>query len=115
MLWALHLSGYFGGVWLRGALDRAQPGTSAVANVHNAPTEGNFRSTVATATKGNDAARAGDDAAVLAYNEASLFADAAAEPGIAGNGLSQGFGYNQGYLLQILEKPPEGLTTPAQY
>lgn len=112
LLGLFHLSGYFGGVWLRGAIDRAQPGTSAIANLRTAPTEDGFRSSVADAQAALDAAEAGGDA-LIAYNEQSLFPQG--EGGFTGDGLAQGFGYNQGYMLQILEAPPSGLTTPDRY
>lgn len=110
----LYVSGYFGGVWLRGAIDRAQPGTSALANVRTAPSQDELTETVALARAALDAAAGTDDEA-LAHAEASLFPRPGTEAGFTGDGLAQGFGYNQGYLLQILEAPPEGLQTPPEY
>ncbi|GIU90658.1 MAG: hypothetical protein KatS3mg010_1757 [Acidimicrobiia bacterium] len=110
----LYVSGYFGGVWLRGAIDRAQPGTSALANVRTTPSQEDFAETIELARTALDAATGPDDEA-LAYAEASLFPRPGVEAGFAGDGLAQGFGYNQGYLLQILEAPPAGLETPRDH
>jgi hypothetical protein len=50
---------------------------------------------------------------VLAENEASLFdAPDPLDPDQIRPGLVDSFGYNQGYLLQIVERPPSGLATP---
>jgi hypothetical protein len=99
-LWVLHLSGYFGGVWLRREIVSAQP-DSFIANIGSTPTEADFLAEVESVRPATVAARAVDDAEVLAYLEA-IFLE-----------LVDGFGYNKGYLLQILEVPPEGLSSPA--
>jgi hypothetical protein len=50
---------------------------------------------------------------VLAYNEASLYDQPNPEnPDVPVRGLVDLFGYNEGYMLQIAEKPPAGLVTP---
>jgi hypothetical protein len=53
---------------------------------------------------------------VLEYAATSLFD----QPPAAGSaqpqrGLIDTFGYNEGYLLQIVDEPPGGLTTPADF
>ena len=112
-LWLFHLSGYYGGVWLRGELV-ASGHNALIANVNLPPSEEQFVEQVARARQILDAAT-GDD--VLAYNEASLYdtPDPASSEVAAQPGLVDSFGYNQGYLLQIVEKPPAGLTTPPDF
>lgn len=109
LLWLFHVSGYFGGAWLRDQIDRAQP-DSALAGIHVPPTEEDFMATVATAGEGIDAAAA-DDSTVLDHVEGALFVPEGDDTG----GLIDTFGYNQGYMLEILESPPEGLATPDEY
>lgn len=112
LLWLLHLSGYFGGRWLRGEIAAAQPDAPLV-QFSVEPDEAGFAETLAKAALGLDAA-AGDDPMVLAYAEASLFPTGDdAEQTVAG--LVDSFGYNQGYMLEILASPPDGLTTPDRY
>ena len=101
-LWLFHLSGYYGGVWLRGEL-AASGHNSLLASVSLPPTEEQFTTDVGRCESILEAA-AGRD--VLAYNERSLFDE---------SGLVDTFGYNQGYLLQIVEKPPAGLSAPADF
>jgi hypothetical protein len=110
-LWLFHLSGYFGGVWLRGELVRTGKNT-AVAGYSDPQDESGFRAEVAKADAAL-AAAAGPPAGVLEYGETSLFD----QPPAVGStqpqrGLVDTFGYNEGYLLQIVDAPPEGLTTP---
>jgi hypothetical protein len=97
----LYLSGYFGGVWLRGAIERAQPGASQLSGVQIAPTEEGFRSMLDDARGGVDAGRSG--ASALAYCAGRLGA------------LAQSLGYNRGYYLEIVERPPAGLVAPESY
>ena len=101
-LWVFHLSGYFGGVWLRDELARSGH-NEAIAGFSVNPSEDAFVEETERAARALTAAAAGDDE-VLAYAETSLFD--------AEHGLVDNFGYNEGYLLQIVEKPPDGLTTP---
>jgi hypothetical protein len=102
-LWLMHLAGYFGGVWLRtefvnagvprGAFPVAQASFAAVVTRINAAL----------------AAFNGDDAVALAYAEASL-------RGANLQGLTDSFGYNSGYLDQILTgAKPTNVTAPAGY
>jgi hypothetical protein len=114
LIWVLHLSGYFGGRWLRREIATAQP-QALLVSFSVDPTETTFRATEGRAATALDAAAA-DDAALLAYADASLF-DSPPPPGADDpvRGLADSFGYNQGYMLQILEAPPEGLETPARY
>jgi len=109
-LWLFHLSGYYGGVWLRGELLRSGH-NRMMENVNLPLTPERFNDAVADA-QATFARAAGDD--VLSYNDESLFDRVdPANPGVPQRGLVDLFGYNEGYLLQIIEKPPAGLTTPA--
>jgi hypothetical protein len=110
-LWMLHLSGYFGGVWLRAVLDRAQPGAHAVAGLSVVADERTFLAELAPADAALGAATDFDDE-VMALIAASLFPVGA---GGAVDGLVDSFGYNLGYLLEILDTPPEGLVTPERF
>ena len=110
LLWIFYLSGYYGGVWLRGEIDAAQP-ASQLAGVAIPPGEDGFRAMVAKAREACEASR-GSDERVVAYCEASLFPSGAV--GVT-DGLVENFGYNLGYLLEILESPPAGLRTPEAY
>jgi hypothetical protein len=114
LIWVLHLSGYFGGRWLRREIAAAQP-QALLVSFSVEPTETTFRATEGRARTALDAA-ADDDTALLAYADASLF-DSPPPPGSDDpvRGLADSFGYNQGYMLQILEAPPAGLETPARY
>jgi hypothetical protein len=114
LIWVLHLSGYFGGRWLRREIATAQP-QALLVSFSVDPTETTFRATEGRARAALDAAAA-DDPALLAYADASLF-DSPPPPGSDDpvRGLADSFGYNQGYMLQILEAPPAGLETPARY
>jgi hypothetical protein len=108
-LWLFHLSGYYGGIWLRGEL--VESGHNAmIANVNLPPSEEQFAEQVGRASGILDAA---GGPAVLADAEGSLFdAPDPLHPDQVQPGLVDSFGYNQGYLLQIAERPPAGLTTP---
>lgn len=114
LIWVLYLSGYFGGRWLRGEIATAQPNAPVIA-VSVEPSENTFRAGEGRAQQALDAA-AGPDAALLDYAESSMF-DLPPPPGSTNpiRGLTDNFGYNQGYMLEILEAPPEGLATPDQY
>jgi hypothetical protein len=108
-LWLYHLSGYFGGIWLRSELLRSGH-NQMMANVNLPPTAEQFTDEVGEAQRILDRAF-GDD--VLAYNRESLFDQPNADiPDAPLRGLADLFGYNEGYLLQIAEKPPRGLVTP---
>lgn len=110
-LWLFHLSGYFGGVWLRAELVRTGKNPT-IAGFSTAQSQQAFSTQAARAQRIVDAA-SGPESGVLAYNQASLFDQPdPADPARPQRGLADTFGYNQGYLLQIAEKPPEGLTTP---
>jgi hypothetical protein len=111
LLYVFHLSGYFGGVWLRGEIERAQP-DSRLAGIALPPTEEGFRSGVERAATELSALTLRDDE-LLSHTRAGLLpsGDAVALT----DGLVENFGYNQGYMLEILERPPEGLSPPARY
>jgi hypothetical protein len=109
-LWLYHLSGYYGGLWLRGELLKSGH-NRMIENVNLPPTEEQFIAEVGDAKTILDRA-AGSD--VLSYSEESLYdqpnPDNEQTPI---RGLVDLFGYNEGYMLQIAEKPPAGLVTPA--
>lgn len=114
LIWVMFLSGYFGGRWLRAEIARAQPDAPLVG-FSVEPSEETFRAGEALAQAALTAASGTGDA-LLAYADASLVD----QPPPAGSqnpirGLTDNFGYNQGYMLEILESPPEGLETPARY
>jgi hypothetical protein len=113
-LWLFHLSGYFGGVWLRSELVRTGKNT-AVAGYSDPQDEAGFEAEVARADAALDAA-SGAASGVLEYAQTSLF-DQPPAPGSTApqRGLVDTFGYNEGYLLQIVDEPPEGLTAPADF
>lgn len=103
LLWLMHLAGYFGGVWLRTAFVNAGVPRQAFP-----VSEASFTGVV-DRINGARAAFQGGDAGVLAYAEASLR---------GGNlqGLTDNFGYNAGYLDQILTgAKPTNVTAPAGY
>jgi hypothetical protein len=101
----LYLSGFFGGVWLKKALD---PG-AARALISGGPVQGlspetDVFSLLASVTGAlNETARAGEPDAIrkLLLNSLDAFLYL--------------YGYNLGYLESILERPPEGVTPPAGY
>lgn len=104
-LWVFHLSGYFGGVWLRDELARSGH-NEAIAGFSVTPSEEAFTEETDRAAR-SLAAAAATRSELLSATEASLF-----DPE---HGLVDTFGYNQGYLLQIVEAPPAGLATPADF
>jgi len=112
--WLLHVSGYFGGRWLRGEIAAAQPDAPLVG-FSRAPTIEGFATTMARAQQGVDAAGA-DDLAAVAFARSSLLDGPPSEPGGAPvPGLTDSFGYNAGYNLEILSSPPAGLQASARY
>ena len=111
--WLLHLSGYFGGRWLRGEIAAAQPDAPLVG-FSMAPTAEAHEATMARARRSIEAASS-DDGAALAFARASLLDTDPTEPGGPPvPGLADSFGYNAGYNLEILASPPAGVDpTPA--
>jgi hypothetical protein len=97
-LWVMHLSGYFGGVWLRREIARALP-DAPLLGVDITPDAAVFEE-LTSAQADALAALAGDDAQALEYSAAQ------SAPQL------DGYGYNHGYLVEILEAPPAGLTSP---
>lgn len=69
-LWLMHVSGYFGGVWLRAEIRRAQPG-GMLEQAGQVPTQEAFAATLERAGQGLAAAQE-DDAAALAQIEGVL-------------------------------------------
>ena len=103
LLWLMHLAGYFGGVWLRTAFVNAGVVRGAFP-VSAASFNGVVARINAAVTAFN-----GDDAGALAYAEASL-------RGANLQGLTDSYGYNAGYLDQILTgAKPTNVTAPAGY
>ena len=90
----MHRSGFFGGTWLRAEILRAQP-ESFLAAASQPASPSRVQPIALRAAAGLDAAN-GQESEVLGYLDARL------------PELVTGFGYNQGYLLQIVEAPPEG-------
>ena len=114
LLWLMYLSGYFGGRWLRGEIARAQPDAPLIS-FSMAPTEAGFQDMMARAQSGLDAAAA-DDRTVLDYARSSLLDEPPATEGAEpARGLTDNFGYNLGYMLEILEAPPVGLHSGPEY
>jgi hypothetical protein len=108
-LWLYHLSGYYGGLWLRGELLKSGH-NRMIENVNLPPTEEQFTAEIGDAQKILDRAAGAD---VLSYNEQSLFDQPNPDnENLPIRGLVDTFGYNEGYMLQIAEKPPVGLVTP---
>jgi len=103
LLWLMHLAGYFGGVWLRTAFVNAGVPRGAF------PVGAASFNAVVTRINAALAAFNGDEAGALTYTEASLR---------GGNlqGLTDNYGYNAGYLDQILTgAKPTNATAPAGY
>lgn len=114
LMWLMHLSGYFGGRWLRGEIAAAQPDAPLVG-FSNPPTEAAFASTVERAAQ-RLGALDGDDAAILAAARDSLFDKPPAEEGgDPTRGLADNFGYNRGYMEEILRSPPEGVEASPRF
>ncbi|OUC12270.1 MAG: hypothetical protein B0A82_23425 [Alkalinema sp. CACIAM 70d] len=106
-LWLMHLAGYFGGVWLRDAFIRFPVPNSPNPRPGFPPNENSFATAVARI---NTALMALNyDAAALAYAEESL-------RGASLQGLVDSYGYNAGYLEQILtHSQPINAVAPANY
>lgn len=106
-LWLMHLAGYFGGVWLRDAFIRFPVPNSPNPRPGFPPNENSFAAAVARI---NTALMASNyDAAALAYAEGSL-------RGASLQGLVDSYGYNAGYLEQILtHSKPINAVAPANY
>lgn len=115
LMWMLHLSGYFGGRWLRGEIFAAEQDAAPVLSVDVTPSEDGFRATIADAAA-RLAAIEGSDEEILAAARAALFdRPPVEEDGEPIRGLTDSFGYNRGYMLQILEAPPEGIEASPQF
>ncbi|MGF1939386.1 MAG: hypothetical protein RM347_034440 [Nostoc sp. ChiQUE02] len=108
LLWLMHLAGYFGGVWLRDAFIRfpvpgspnPRPGFPPTANSFNA---------IVTRINAVLTAFNGNDAGAIAYAEGSL-------RGAQLQGLTDSYGYNAGYLDQILTgSKPTNAMAPVGY
>lgn len=114
LFWMLHLSGYFGGRWLRGQIAEAQP-DALLVGFSEPPTEEAFDDTMRRAGMRLDTLDGGD-ASIVAAARAALFDSPATEAGGEPiRGLADSFGYNRGYMLEILASPPEGVAASPQY
>ncbi len=98
LLWIMHLSGYFGGIWLRREIARAQP-EAPLLGVDVVPDAAAFAELTDAQSAALDAVR-GDDPSALAFAAARFEAHL------------DSYGYNRGYLTEILEEPPAGLASP---
>ncbi|MBD2436510.1 hypothetical protein [Nostoc sp. FACHB-110] len=108
LLWLMHLAGYFGGVWLRDAFIRFPVPGSPNPRPGFPPTEAGFTSVVARINAALTAFN-GNDAEAIAYAEASL-------RGAQLQGLTDNYGYNAGYLDQILTgSKPTNAIAPVGY
>jgi hypothetical protein len=108
LLWLMHLAGYFGGVWLRDAFIRFPVPGSPNPRPVVPPTANSFDLVVARINAALTAFN-GDDAGALAYAEGSL-------RGALLQGLTDSYGYNAGYLDQILTgSKPTNATAPTGY
>jgi hypothetical protein len=114
LMWMMWVSGYFGGRWLRGEIADAQPNAPLVG-FSQTPTEESFGGTMGRAADRLSSLE-GDDAAIIDAARAALFDRPPAQEGgdpIAG--LADNFGYNRGYLEEILNTPPEGVDASPQF
>jgi hypothetical protein len=112
-LWVLHVSGYFGGIWLKANLSKfnASDGDDDSPHMNSEiPEDGNIVKAAAIAADAVNAASGSDAAALLEYNRTSLLAFLVPDFGIASD-----FGYNKGYMMQIFDSPPPGLSSPAGF
>lgn len=100
-LWLLHVAGYFGGLWLRAALLDAQP--EGPLRAMAATPDADAVAAVAESAAPGVAAASGSDADAVAFCNARL------------PDLVSAYGYNLGYLEQILAAPPEGSAPPPNY
>ncbi len=101
----LYLSGFFGGVWLKGVLHPEEPFSGAPSlSSFKEDTENNIFSFLASFTELlNDLARSGKPHALTQFAGDSL------------NPLLFLYGYNLGYLQGILDNPPAGAVAPEGY
>jgi hypothetical protein len=107
-LWLMHLAGYFGGAWLRDAFVRFPAPNSLVPRPGFPPSEPQFTGVV---SRINAALTAfgGSDGDALTYAETSL-------RGLPLQGLTDSYGYNAGYLDQILNgSKPTNAQAPAGF
>jgi hypothetical protein len=109
--WMLFVSGHFGGVWLHGGLGRTETdGGTADGGVSDGGGMPDMDGGLLNAdgiARAAEAAAAGTDEELFEYNLKSLTEFLLPNLGIASN-----FGYNKGYLLEIVERPPPGCAPP---
>ena len=103
--WVMYVSGYFGGVWLTSNLNKETPdgGVTMLKSSSLIDADKIARDAMAAAE--------GPDKDLFNYNKSILIAPFLF-PDLA---MASNFGYNEGYLLEIYEKPPPGCTPPAGY
>ncbi len=109
--WFLHVSGYFGGLWLNNGLNQQEMPDGGLN-----PDDGNIPGIDFSMVNGvgiaraGAAAAAGDDGQIFQYNKNSLLAFL-----MPNLGLTWDFGYNRGYMLEIYLRPPKNITPPPDY
>ena len=107
----LYLSGFFGGVWLKGVLapgiflvkDSPEWKKSSLTNLTKGIEDTLFSVLAALASNLNDQVLSGDAESLNRFLQNSM------------NFLIFLYGYNLGYLQSILDHPPEGVTPPVGY
>ena len=113
LFWLLHLSGYFGGRWLRGEIADAQP-EALLVGFSDPPTEASFVDTMTRVSARLVAVD--DDTTVVEAARAALFDRPNSIEGEAPiPGVADSFGYNVGYMLEILATPPEGVDASPRF
>jgi hypothetical protein len=104
-IWVLHLTGYFGGIWLRLKFEEFGNGRGGAP-----PTEASFDGLAAQLDEAT-AAYGGSDAEVLEYVTDRLRGDF-----FTAGGIVNTYGYNVGYLDQILNgSAPSTVAVPSNY
>ena len=113
-LWMMHLSGYFGGRWLRGEIAKAQPEAMLVG--FSIPPSAEGFATPLNRVRDIHSVLGQSSKSILELARTSLFDQPSlVEGGEPLRGLADTFGYNAGYMLEILASPPQGISVPDRY